>query len=250
MQGVADREDGRIFARIPWPVEGVAVALLALGVAYAVMLFANAWPPNIEQQCAWQFPKLLSCVLGMRENLAGGTVGAAGALFAAWVAWRAIQRQLALQNRQAAIDDITFWQRKFDDATVARHGLDMVADVAERCNTINRQVSASEAGRHVVVAKRLSGAGLLDTTKFPRTGANLIAWKMSDYIARILRLLERTKAAADEGDMAMLDDCDMALREAFDAIDSLRAKVPAEMNAALADLAESGEALVELQQRR
>src|SRR5271166_5539100 len=35
--------------------------------------------------------------------------GAGGALFAAWVAWHAVQRQIAIQQRVALIDLITFW---------------------------------------------------------------------------------------------------------------------------------------------
>jgi len=75
-------------------LEGTLILLAVIVAAYLVMLFANFWPPKEEQQCAWQFPKVLSCVLGMRENLAGGVLGAAGAIFAAWIAWRVVQSQV------------------------------------------------------------------------------------------------------------------------------------------------------------
>jgi hypothetical protein len=76
------------------------VASVILGVAYLIMLFANVWPLNSEtQQCPWQFPKIFSCVLG--TNLAGGVLGAGGALSAAWIAWMAVQRQIEEQQRQA-----------------------------------------------------------------------------------------------------------------------------------------------------
>jgi hypothetical protein len=78
------------------------VASVILGVAYLIMLFANVWPLNSEtQQCPWQFPKILSCILG--TNLAGGVLGAGGALFAAWIAWMAVQRQIEEQQRQARV---------------------------------------------------------------------------------------------------------------------------------------------------
>jgi hypothetical protein len=88
----------------------VCVALGILAVVYAVMIFANLWPPKPDQQCEWQFPKIMSCVLGMRENLAGGVIGAGGALFAAWIAWHALQRQIAMQQEQ--IDEMKI-QRRF-----------------------------------------------------------------------------------------------------------------------------------------
>jgi hypothetical protein len=78
------------------------VALAILTVAYVIMLIANiSPPPNSGMQCPWQFPKIFSCVLG--TNLAGGVLGAGGALFAAWIAWMAVQRQIDEQQRQARV---------------------------------------------------------------------------------------------------------------------------------------------------
>jgi hypothetical protein len=78
------------------------VALAILAVAYAIMLIANiSPPPSSGMQCPWQFPKIFSCVLG--TNLAGGVLGAGGALFAAWIAWMAVQRQIDEQQRQARV---------------------------------------------------------------------------------------------------------------------------------------------------
>jgi hypothetical protein len=62
---------------------GLGVAVVILAVAYAIMLFANVWPLDPDEQCPWVFPKVMSCVLAVRENLAGGVLGAGGALFAA-----------------------------------------------------------------------------------------------------------------------------------------------------------------------
>src|SRR4051812_23538 len=79
---------------------------IVVGAEYSVMLFANVWP--LDRSCGWAFPKILSCVLGARENLAGGVIGAGSALFAAWIAWMSVQKQLAVQRRQALIDDLIF----------------------------------------------------------------------------------------------------------------------------------------------
>ena len=55
------------------------------------------------RSCHWQFFKWFGCVLHDHESLAAGLIGAAGALFAAWIAWTAVQRQLEEQQRQARI---------------------------------------------------------------------------------------------------------------------------------------------------
>jgi hypothetical protein len=47
------------------------------------------------------FPRWFGCALAMHENLAGGLIGGAGALFAAWLAWQAIMRQISAQADQA-----------------------------------------------------------------------------------------------------------------------------------------------------
>ena len=53
--------------------------------------------------CHWQFPKWFGCVLDAHDSLAAGLIGAAMALFAAWIAWTAVQRQLEEQQRQVRI---------------------------------------------------------------------------------------------------------------------------------------------------
>jgi hypothetical protein len=47
------------------------------------------------------FPWWFGCALTMHENLAGGLIGGAGALFAAWLAWQAIMRQISAEADQA-----------------------------------------------------------------------------------------------------------------------------------------------------
>jgi hypothetical protein len=87
--------------------QGLLVFLIIFVVAYTIMLFANVWPLDDEMQCPWQFPKILSCVLG--TDLAGGVVGAGGALFAAWVAawfaWHAVRGQIE-SDKRAVMDQI------------------------------------------------------------------------------------------------------------------------------------------------
>lgn len=54
--------------------------------------------------CHWQFPKWFGCVLNDHDSLAAGLIGAAGALFAAWIAWTAVQRQINADRERALAD--------------------------------------------------------------------------------------------------------------------------------------------------
>jgi hypothetical protein len=60
---------------------------------YGILIFSNLWQLT-EDQCRWIFPRILSCLLTKHEDLSGGLIGAGGTIFAAWVAWIAIQEQL------------------------------------------------------------------------------------------------------------------------------------------------------------
>lgn len=78
------------------------VAVTAVGAVVVILLTANLRP--IDHQCAWQFPKIVSCLLSARETLSAGLIGAAGAVFAGWLAYSAAQEASAhaLEEARAA----------------------------------------------------------------------------------------------------------------------------------------------------
>jgi hypothetical protein len=72
---------------------GVSVVILALIDAHMIILDASGAPR--AERCPYQFPtKWFGCVLANHESVAGGLVGAVGALMAAWFAWHAIMAQI------------------------------------------------------------------------------------------------------------------------------------------------------------
>jgi hypothetical protein len=92
-------------------ITALAVALsLALCVA-GLLAFAHAFAPSrmangetvrcFDTISTPQFPKWLGCTMAAHENLAGGLLGAGGALFAAWLAFAATQQQIREAAREA-----------------------------------------------------------------------------------------------------------------------------------------------------
>src|SRR5262245_30127822 len=77
------------------------VLIFGLWVFTFLVLALAQWGSG--SSCGWQFFKWFGCVLDAHESLAAGLIGVAGALFAAWLAWTAVQRQLKEQERQARI---------------------------------------------------------------------------------------------------------------------------------------------------
>jgi hypothetical protein len=66
---------------------------------YGILLFSNLWQPA-EDQCRWIFPKIMTCLLVKHDGLAGGVIGAGGGIFAAWLAWTAIQKQIGSAEQE------------------------------------------------------------------------------------------------------------------------------------------------------
>ena len=93
--------------RIVWAFTvGLGLILLASGI----LVFAEATAiPDEAKRCApsiWQsqWPRYLGCAMTAHEGLAGGLIGAAGALFAAWLAFDAIQQQILKEAERRKVE--------------------------------------------------------------------------------------------------------------------------------------------------
>jgi hypothetical protein len=74
-------------------VQGSLIGAAIVGAVLGLMAITQAWAPQ-GNACPLQFPKIIGCVLSVHESLAAGLLAAGGALFAAWIAWVAVQRQI------------------------------------------------------------------------------------------------------------------------------------------------------------
>jgi hypothetical protein len=76
--------------------------VLVLGLAQSASTGDKLCVPGLtELKLPMNFPRWLGCAMATHENLAGGLIGAAGALFAAWLAWQAVMRQINAVADQA-----------------------------------------------------------------------------------------------------------------------------------------------------
>jgi hypothetical protein len=74
---------------------GIVVLLLAFVDSYSINEVFGHCSPSLSKS---KWPLYLGCVMAAHEGLAGGLIGAAGALFAAWLAYEAIQEQLSIED--------------------------------------------------------------------------------------------------------------------------------------------------------
>jgi hypothetical protein len=92
------------------------IAAIILAAIFLILAGADAgMNPVGPQRCVFEIPVWFGCLLANHEGLAGGLFGGGGALFSAWIAWRAVMGQIT------AKEDATYEAIKIE--------LDRVADV-------------------------------------------------------------------------------------------------------------------------
>lgn len=93
--------------RIRWAI-GIGLMLIAVLIGMLTLVDLTA-PVEEAKRCApniWQsqWPKYIGCTMAVHEGFAAGLIGAAGALFAAWLAFDAIQEQLADEREREQLN--------------------------------------------------------------------------------------------------------------------------------------------------
>jgi hypothetical protein len=83
----------------PLQGRGHCIGIISFVEATSITEEAKRCAPNVWQS---QWPRYIGCAMAAHEGLAGGVVGAAGALFAAWLAFAGIQEQLAAEAERTA----------------------------------------------------------------------------------------------------------------------------------------------------
>lgn len=90
--------------RIVW---GLALGILLISLAVALLYLSDSYDASdVARHCSADYGyrqalRWLGCVAAVREGLAGGLIAGAGALFAAWLAFDAVQEQMA-EARESA----------------------------------------------------------------------------------------------------------------------------------------------------
>jgi hypothetical protein len=92
-----------IMRRLIW---AFAVGVVLITIVVGTLSFAHSYAiPEDGKRCAPNFrkskwPMCFGCVIATQEDLAAGLIGGAGALFAAWLAFDAVQEQLAEERER------------------------------------------------------------------------------------------------------------------------------------------------------
>lgn len=90
---------GTIVNRILW---AIGIGLVLVGAAIGALWLADTYASDATTYCStnlwpWQW---LGCAMSAHEGLAAGLIGAAGALFAGWLAFQAVQEQIRQERER------------------------------------------------------------------------------------------------------------------------------------------------------
>lgn len=90
----------RLRPRTKWRIKWAAgVGLILITVVVALLIFADTFSAEPAKQCApnilkAKLPMWLGCAMTTYQDLSAGLLAGAGALFAAWLAFQAVQEQI------------------------------------------------------------------------------------------------------------------------------------------------------------
>jgi hypothetical protein len=165
---------------------------------------------NNASQCALEFPRWFGCAIANHENLAGGLIGASGTIVAGWIAWIAVQSQIAADREIATRADL--------EAYVAVR--DELKDLCELLNEFWRAVDfmlapnlsntlVQERYRFVLAAFDAYEDASLERLDTAAVGLPIARRRAFSNVTQHLRALDRTIAAATK---EMSYDKDAVLR--------------------------------------
>jgi hypothetical protein len=173
-------------------LQGVLLVLCLIGATILVLAGALAWGPH---QCKLAFPMIIGCAMGSYEGLASGMFAASAALFAGWLAWSAVQKQITAEERRAAAD-------KIEIEKVLQEDLDYLAEGLRAIWMISAELDRAENMNAETRNQRIDGLiyGIERVTKYNSTIRSMIAslgWERRREYERLLEGLEHLATFQD-----------------------------------------------------
>jgi hypothetical protein len=141
--------------RIPRKVQGT---ILVIGLPLFVIGVLAGAQAGSGGKCVWAFPKWIGCAMTAHENLAGGLIGTAGALFAGWLAWSAVREQIEMERLQIMESAMVTYNERLERV---RSTINAVEDSVARTAEINTAFRAAHSEGPLGVLMQLHNTGKL-----------------------------------------------------------------------------------------
>jgi len=190
-------------------VQGVLLGTGIVATIVGILAGANAGGVS---HCSTQFPKWLGCVLSTHEGLAGGLIGAGGAIFAGWLAWSGVRDQIQSQR------ELSTARERDNLAAILAEMRDLFDALSEVWRAIDFALlpnqSAEHRGNRIAIASSLLPAlprknqidDLKDFTDElakeiapTKRGQFIRVWQSIDWIYRAISEEREAVPAGDDG---------------------------------------------------
>jgi hypothetical protein len=204
--------------RICW---ALLIGLILVALVVLILVFADSYSvKETTERCSPSFakskwPLYLGCAMAAHEGLAGGLLGAAGALFAAWLAFDAIQEQFTEERERRKIEQAEAKEAAVLCVTPAIHA------AAAALSLINDALKAQ--------GTQMQHADLLVATEVEHVGAQLDSFTVKESL-RDLGLDDRLIYLAILGTLSTFVSISTRPSPAMDRIARLRVLRRALMN--------------------
>ena len=164
--------------------------------------------------CSLDFPVWFGCVLNAHEDLAGGVIGAAVTLAAAWVAWIAVQQQINADRERTTEDRREAERLLCEELTRLAEGMAAAWRLlvnAEENGQINGASEARDATAYM--AERLSRPEKILNY---RQMADVLGWERRVQYNAVISGMEGLRAYADAELVVDAEDVLNAIRNLAD----------------------------------
>ncbi len=102
-------------------IRAIAIGIMLLLIVVIILAFVDATAMIEDSKRCWklQWPRYIGCAMAAHEGLAAGLIGAAGAIWAAWLAFTAIREQLAAEQEERRTEVALRHQQQIEAKRVA-----------------------------------------------------------------------------------------------------------------------------------
>lgn len=162
----------------------------------------------------------VGCYLRQYGDLAGGLLGAAGTIFAGWIAWLGVQGQIKK-------GEIAFLHERRDASAEALYGLNFLQSIVDDWLSGFGAADPVCAYPNIEVLRCLQKRGMLQSLNFAPSARTFLAWHLAKELLKLRTAFARLDdlPGDEKAREAEQRDTEQLIAEALDGLRQIKAQV-------------------------
>ncbi|MFG1398445.1 hypothetical protein [Roseixanthobacter pseudopolyaromaticivorans] len=158
----------------------------------------------------------IGCYLRQYGDLAGGLLGAAGTIFAGWIAWLGVQGQIAK-------GEIAFLHNQREATTEALYGLNFLKSILDDWLTAFAGADANgQPYPNITTLRRAQKRGMLEKMNFAPSAGTFLAWNLARELLKLRTAFAHVSAPLSDAEMR---EAEQFIGEALESLRETRVQV-------------------------